>query len=174
MYALVGCRDCSALWVVEGRPETSQCPRCGSRHQFDRLKQFVSTDDEDHAREVRASILANRQGEGDAFAETDSFAEMEQRLDEAGVDDDEYLEASGVDPDSVAAAGERAEQGATGGSSRRETVLAALESLDAPTEDEVVAYAEERGVPTEYTERALTKLARQGRVAESGGVYRLL
>src|SRR6056297_2742917 len=77
MYAVVGCSDCQALKIVEGRPETTQCPRCGKRRTFEKLKKFVETDDEDHAREVRSSMLATRQGEGEAFAELDSFSEMD-------------------------------------------------------------------------------------------------
>ena len=174
MYAVVGCSECSALWVVEGRPETTQCPRCGSRRQHAKRRKFVETDDEDHAREVRASMLANRQGHGDAFAELDSFAELDRQVDEAGVDDETYLDASGVDSEAVAAAGERAGTGTGGGASRRDTVLAALRDLDAPTEADVVAYAAERGVPADYTEKTLRKLARAGEVTESGGTYRLL
>ncbi|WP_324759043.1 DUF5817 domain-containing protein [Haloarcula sp. GH36] len=174
MYAVVGCSECSALWIVEGEQATSQCPRCGSRRQHDKRRRFVETDDEAHAREVRASMLANRQGHGDAFADLDSVAEMERRVEDAGVDDETYLEQSGVDTDSVAAAGERAETGAGGGQSRKQTVLAALRSLDAPTEDEVVAYARERDVPPDYTRRALQKLVRAGEVTESRGRYRLL
>ncbi len=115
MYAVVGCSDCSALWVTEGRPETTQCPRCGTRRKHEKRRKFVETDDEAHAREVRASMLANRQGEGDAFAELDSYAEMERQVDDAGVDDETYLEDSGVDTDAVSAAADRAEQGATRG-----------------------------------------------------------
>ncbi|PSP56086.1 replication protein H [Halobacteriales archaeon QS_1_67_19] len=176
MYAVVGCSDCGALKIVEGRPETTQCPRCGKRRKFEKLRKFVETDDEDHAREVRASMLANRQDEGEAFAELDSFAEMEARVEDAGIDDDEYLEASGVDTDEVAAAAERVEDrsASTRGTSRKETVLAALRELDRPTEDEVVAYAGERGVPDDYVRDALEKLTRRGEVSESRGRYRLL
>jgi len=174
MYAVVGCSACSALWVVEGRPETSQCPRCGKRRQHAKRRTFVETDAEDHAREVRASMLANRQGHGDDFAEMDSFAEMDRQLDDAGVDDETYLDESGIDTEAVAAAGERAEQGTGSGGSRKDTVRAALRDLDAPTEDEVIAYASERGVPAEYTRTALAKFVRAGEVTESGGSYRLL
>jgi DNA-directed RNA polymerase subunit RPC12/RpoP len=176
MYAVVGCSDCGALKIVDGRPETTQCPRCGKRRTFEKLKKFVETDDEDHAREVRASMLANRQDQGEAFAELDSFAEMETQLDDAGIDDDEYLEAAGIDSDEVAAAAERAENrsASTRGSSRKETVLDALHELDRPTEDEVVAFAEERGVPADYVRDALDKLRRRGEVSESRGRYRLL
>jgi predicted nucleic acid-binding Zn-ribbon protein len=174
MYAVVGCGDCSALWVVADEPETTGCPRCGKRHRYGKLKRFVTTADEDHAREVRASMLANRQGEGEAFAEFDSFTEMEGRVEDAGVSDDEYLERSGLDTEEVAAAGDRATEGAGGGTSREETVRAALRELDEPTADEVVAYAAEHGVPEEYVERALSKLARAGEVVESRGTYRLV
>jgi len=174
MYAVVGCSDCSALWIVEGRPDTSQCPRCGSRRQYDKRRQFVTTEDEDHAREVRASMLANRRDEGEAFAELDSFSALEDQAAEAGMDDDEYLDRAGVDADAVAAAGERAESGRGGGRSRKETVLSALRELDRPTEDEVVAYAGEHGVPADYVRDALDKLARRGEVSEHRGEYRLV
>ncbi|MFB6121312.1 MAG: DUF5817 domain-containing protein [Halobacteriaceae archaeon] len=174
MYAVVGCNECQALWVVADRPDTTRCPRCGKRHQFSTLKQFATAEDETAAREARAALLADRQGQSDAFADLDSMAEMETRIDEAGVDDETYLSESGVDADAVAEAGERAEQGPGGGSSRRDTVLAALESLDGPSTDEVVAYAEERGVPADYTREALDRLVRHGEVTRSGDTYRLL
>ncbi|HKL27784.1 MAG TPA: DUF5817 domain-containing protein [Natrialbaceae archaeon] len=175
MYSVVGCSECEALWIVDGRPETTECPRCGKRHQMKKLKQFVETDDEDHAREVRSSMLANRQGQGEAFAELDSFAEMEDQVDEDVVDDREYLERSGVDSDPVEAVGDRAERGTNASpSSRKEIVREALRDLDRPTESAVVEYAEDRGVPATYVETALEKLRRRGEVVESDGQYRLL
>jgi DNA replicative helicase MCM subunit Mcm2 (Cdc46/Mcm family) len=174
MYAVVGCSDCQALWIVEGRPETTQCPRCGSTRQHAKRRKFVETDDEDHAREVRASMLAARQDQGDAFAKLDSFAEMEAQLDDAGPNEDAVLEAAGVDPDEASAAGERATSGAGGSTSRKETVLAALRESEEPTAEDIVAYATERGVPESYVRNALEKLQRRGEVTESGGTYRRL
>lgn len=175
MYSVVGCNGCSALWVVEGRPETTKCPRCGKTRQFSKLKQFVTTDDVDHAREVRASMLASRQGHGEAFAELDSVAEMEARLDEAGVSDEEYLERAGLDTDEVASAADRAEQGSGSGSrSRKQVVEDAVADLDAPTEAEVVDYAVDHGVPADDARQLLAKLVRAGAVSESGGRYREL
>jgi len=174
MYAVVGCSDCQALWIVEGRPETTQCPRCGASRQHAKRRKFVETDDEDHAREVRASMLANRQGHGEEFAELESFTEMEERLDDAGVSDEEFLTASGLDVDEVAAAGERVESGSNGSQSRKETVLSALRTLEEPTAEDVEAYATERGVPADYVHDALAKLVRRGEVSENRGTYRLL
>jgi ribosomal protein S27E len=175
MYAVVGCGDCSALWLVEGHPETSQCPRCGTTRAYEKRRQFVTTDDEDHAREVRSSMLATRQDLGEAFAELDSFAEMADYVDDAGLDEETYLEEAGVDADAVAAAGERSERGAgTIGGSRKETVEEALRTLDSPDEQAVVDYATERGVPAEYVRRALDKLERTGAVTRRDGGYRLV
>ena len=171
MYAVVGCDECQALWIVEGRPDSSQCPRCGKTRKYEKRREFVTTDDEDHAREVRASMLAARQSQDEAFAELDSFAELDAQVDEAGIDDETYLAESGIDPDAVAEAGERE---SSGSSSREETVRDALRELDEPTEGDIVAYASERGVPEEYTRTALRKLVRAGEVSESRGVYRLL
>ena len=175
MYAVVGCDACQALWIVEGRPETSQCPRCGKTRAYEKRRQFVTTDDEDHAREVRASMLAARQGHGDAFADLDSFAEMDEYVDEAGVDDETYLEESGIDAEEVEEAAERSrDRTASGGTSRTETVRQALRDQNAPDEAAVVEYADERGVDREAARKVLEKLVRAGEVTERDGGYRLL
>lgn len=174
MYAVVGCNNCSNLWLVEGRQGTAQCSRCGKTHQFDRLHKFAETEDEDHARELRASILANRSDHGDAFANVDSFGQLENQIEDAGVDDREYLEGSGLDADEIDAAAEQFDDRSGSSQTRKETVLEALRTLDAPTEDEVVEYAAERDVPAEYVTTSLEKLAQQGRVSENRGVYRLI
>jgi hypothetical protein len=175
MYAVVGCPECSSLWVVEGRPETSRCPTCGQTRRHEKRRKFVTTDDPDHAREVRASMLAARQGHSDAFAELDSFAQLEEHVAGAGIDDETYLKESGVDADAVAGAADRLDEGeGAGRQSRQEVVVEALHDLDAPDEEGVVGYARRRDVPPEYARRALKKLVRAGRVSESGGEYRLL
>ncbi|ODR81692.1 replication protein H [Haladaptatus sp. W1] len=171
MYSVVGCNGCSNLWIVDGRPETTRCPRCGKRRTFKKLKKFVETDDEDHAREMRASMLANRQGHGEAFAELDSFAEMDSQADSSGMDDEEFLDRSGVDTEAVSAAANR-DSNQSVSKSKKQVVLDALATLDRPTEAEVVGYADERGVSSDYVERALDKLARRGEVSESRGRYR--
>jgi predicted nucleic acid-binding Zn-ribbon protein len=174
MYAVVGCGECGAFWVVESEPETTGCPRCGKRHRYERLKRFVETDDGDEARQARAALLADREGYGDAFGEMDSFAEMDERVADSGIEEATYLEASGLDAETIAAAGERAEGGAGGSSSRKEILTEALTELDRPTEAEIREYATDRGVPAADAERLLEKLRRSGAVSATGGRYRLL
>ena len=170
MYAVVGCSDCQALWIVDGRPERSECPRCGRSKKYEKRKQFVTTDDEDHAREVRASMLAARQGQSDAFAEIGTFAELEEMVDASGIDDETYLSESGIDPDEVQAAADDE----TTSKSRDEIVREAIRELSAPTEEAIVEYADEHGVSQSYTENAIRKLVRAGEASENRGTYRLV
>jgi hypothetical protein len=170
MYAVVGCDECQALWVVEGQQERSGCPRCGRTRRHEKRRKFVTTEDGDHAREVRASMLAARSGHDEAFAELDSFAGLETQVDSAGIDDETYLEESGLDPESVAAAGDSS----TASRGRTEVVRDAVRELDEPTEQAVIDYAQESGVSPADTERTLTKLVRNGELSRHRGEYRSL
>jgi hypothetical protein len=170
MYAVVGCSDCSALWVVTDDRETTRCPRCGTRHQFDRLRRFVETDDEAHAREVRASMLAARQDESASFAAVDGYADLERQTDHVGVDDEEYLERGGVDPDAAREAGERATAGHGGSRSRDEIVRDAVRDLDGPDREAVREYASERGVPHSAVDDLLDRLHERGELIDDGGL----
>jgi len=176
MYAVVGCRDCDGLWLVSdpGDAETARCPRCGTRHSTDRLRRLYESSDREAVREARAAMLAERRGESEAFAEVDHVADLERAVADAGVDDREYLEASGLDADAVADAGDVS--GGSGGSSRpREAIVReAVREASPPTEDAVVDYAAGRGVPAGAARDLLDRLVREGEATASGGEYRLL
>jgi DNA-directed RNA polymerase subunit RPC12/RpoP/DNA replicative helicase MCM subunit Mcm2 (Cdc46/Mcm family) len=172
MYAVVGCTDCAALWLVSD-PEaskTTRCPRCGRRHQIKKLRRFFESPSEDEARQARSELLAKKQGASEAFADLDSVAELERRTDEPAVDDREYLEASGIDADAVAAAGSASRRSR----GRDQVVEDAIREQDRPTEAEIVDYAAEHGVPADAARDLLQKLTRRGDASESGGRYRLL
>lgn len=172
MYRVVGCRDCGAMWIVAERPETTTCPRCGTRYRFEALQAFAETEDEAAARAARTALLADRTGHEDVLADLDGVTAGQ--LDATGVDDEADLEAVGLDPEEIAAAGDRAGTSPPRLPDRRETVLAAVEALDRPTEAEVVTYAAERDVPAEAARGQLSRLVRVGEVSESGGRYRRL
>jgi hypothetical protein len=173
MYSVVGCSACEALWIVADRPETTNCPRCRTRHQFDRLKKFVTTEEKDEAREVRAAMLADRQDAGEAYGDLESVDEMESILEEAGIEDSEYLQAKGVDPAEAEAAGNAATEPRSRGS-RRDRVLDTIRDLEEPTEAAIVQAAADRGVPAEYTRSLLAKLSRNGDLTQTDDGYRLL
>ncbi|MFD1514806.1 DUF5817 family protein [Halomarina rubra] len=174
MYSVVGCPDCRALKIVDGRPETTKCQRCGRTSQFEKLRTFYRNEDVDAVREIRARLLAERSGHGDAYEALGTFSDLDEDADTAGMSAEEFLDRSGLDTDAVAAAGDRAEGGQGSSMSRRETVETALDDLDRPTEDEVVDYAADHGVPADYVRSALARLARRGEVTESNGRYRRL
>lgn len=173
MYAVVGCTDCHALWLLAdpNSAETATCPRCGRRHRTAKLKRFATAEDRETAREARGAMLADAAGATDTFRSLPSVAEMDAETDAAVVADEEYLDAAGLDADEVAAAGEGS---GSGSRSRPAIVRDALRDLDAPDEADVVAYAAERGVPEDAASDLLDRLVRRGEVTEHGGTYRLL
>jgi hypothetical protein len=177
MYAVVGCNECGNLWLLSDprAQKTANCPRCGKTHRTKKLRRFAESEDREAARQARAALLAKKRGDSEAFAETAHVADMESLVEESGIDDREYLEASGLDADAVDEAGERAASGSeTKSANRVDVVKAALREGDRPTEGEVVAYAEERGVDGEAARDVLERLTRGGEASESGGRYRLL
>lgn len=168
MYRVVGCRDCHALWTVEGRPETTQCPRCRTRHRFEKLRSFAETETSAAAARVRSAMLAKRADDGE-FVDP-----QEIDPDAVGMDEADFLAASGVDADAVEAAEARAEATTTRTRSRKRVVLEGLEELEEPTDAELIEYAAAAGVPESYVEKALEKLVRAGDVSRSNGGYRKL
>ena len=172
MYAVVGCTDCTALWVVSGRPETTSCPRCGTRRQFVKLKKFVETETAEAAKNVRSTMIQRRAGDDQ---DLEDFATLEEQAMASGIDEADFLAASGVDADAVAAASARAEASSSGESlSKRAAVERAVEELERPTEPEIVAFAANHGVERDYVERALAKLQQAGALTETSGRYRSL
>ncbi len=168
MYTVVGCRNCQSLWTVEGRPETTQCPRCRTRHRFEKLRSFAETETSEAAARVRSSMLADRATEGE-FVDP-----REIDTDAVGMDDDEFLAASGVDPEAVSAAERRADESTSRSRSRRQVVLDGLEELEDPTTTDLTEYAAAAGVEESYVERALEKLAQSGEITRTNDGYRKL
>lgn len=173
MYVVVGCSECQHLWLLSD-PQTNDsatCPGCGKTHQTDNLKHLFESAERDPARQTRAALLAKRSGESAAFAKLDHISEQEARLDDAGVDDKEYLEGVGLDANEVTAAGEIS---GSGSRSRTEILRDAIRETDPSTKDAIIARAAESGVPETAATDLLEKLARQGEIISGSGGYRIL
>ncbi|WP_435065615.1 DUF5817 domain-containing protein [Halobaculum sp. EA56] len=174
MYAVVGCRSCGNYWLLADPDEqdSATCSRCGTRHPTDRLKRFHESAERAEAAQARAKLLADKRGQSAEFERAGGVAELEREVDSFGgaVDDREYLERSGLDPDEVESAG--ADDG--GGSRTREEVVRDALREGNRTEEAVVEYATGHGVPAEAARDLLEKLARRGEATESRGEYRLL
>ncbi|MFB6310373.1 MAG: DUF5817 domain-containing protein [Salinirussus sp.] len=173
MYAVVGCSECGALWVLEGDPERSACPRCGSQRPREQRREFFTSQDADAAREARSRMLAKRHGlSEDADAVTD-FAALADAIDDAGPDDETYLSEAGLDPEEIASVDERSTV-SRNRQAETEIVRDALRKLDAPDQAAVVAYCADRDVDPERTQELLGRLERAGVVTKTAGSYRLL
>lgn len=175
MYAVVGCTECGTMWLLSD-PEASDsatCPRCGRTHQTEKLKRFFESEDRSAAQQARSALLAKKQGDSEAFADVDHVSDLESQVEDAGVDDREYLERSGLDADEVFEAGSKTSN-AGSSRSRDEIVRDAVREADEPTEDGIVAYATDHGVPDQSARDLLQKLVRRGEASRSGGRYRLL
>ncbi|QZA89478.1 replication protein H [Salinarchaeum sp. IM2453] len=170
-YSVVGCRNCSMLWIIDGQPVTSKCPRCSTRYQTDRLRTLAEANDKTQAKELRAQLLADEQDQADGYDQLDSYSEMDDQIDDVGVTDEEYLSSFGVDPDAAQAA---ASDSSTATKSNREIVLDAIDTLNSPTETDIIEYASDRGVSPDYVNKALPKLVETGDVSKHRGTYRLI
>lgn len=113
-------------------------------------------------------MLADRAAEGEFVDPREIDTET------VGMDDDEFLAASGVDPEAVSAAERRADGSTNRSRSRRRVVLDGLEDLEEPTTADLVQYAADAGVGEAYVERALEKLARSGEITRTNDGYRKL
>lgn len=154
MYSVVGCPDCESVWIVESEPTTTTCPRCGTRHQFDRLRKLARAEDKLAAREARSMIMADRMA-GEEGADPDSFAEM-----------DRDIENRRSRPPSATPTGSP--------TSRESVVRSAIRTLEPATEPGIVSFAVDHDVPEEAARDILERLVRAGDVTESEGQYRLL
>lgn len=67
VYSVIECGDCTAIWIVEGTPDTTACPRCDTRHQFDAMRPLSTHEDKAGATAARGAILADRSDHGDEF-----------------------------------------------------------------------------------------------------------
>lgn len=176
MYAVVGCNACGNLWLVRdpASSETARCSRCEKTHQIRKLKRFFESEDRDAAREARAALLAKKHGDSEAFAAVDHVADLEDAVESAGIDDREYLEASGIDADAVFEAGARTTETTRSSRSREAIVREAVDAVADPTADNVVSHAVDHGVPADAAREIVTALTRRGELSESGGRYRTL
>lgn len=174
MYAVVGCADCGTYWLLSdpAGQDSATCPRCGRTHRTRKLRRFYESEDRAAAVQARAKLLADEHGDGDAFEAAGTAADHERTVEESGrmVDDREYLEASGLDAEEVDAAGDLP----GGGSRSRDQVVRDAIREGHTTEEAVLEYAAEFGVPAEAARGLLERLRRRGEVSESRGEYRLL
>lgn len=160
MFTVVICPDCQYIWIVDGRPNRTACPRCESSHEFPGLRHLEKTEDKVEARNVRAAFTAKLNGMKEEFEQ----ATRERNILDEDVDSDlgpdDRLRERGIDPSEV----EDAISEDTGSKSEKEIVVDAIETLDSPTVEEIIEHAGERGVGRSKVEKVLEKLRKRGEI----------
>lgn len=164
MYQVVGCGDCNTLWIITDSPETTTCPGCGTRHTTATLRALATSEDKETARQARTKLLAERHG-------VEDISELLATSNHRPIDSD-VLDPQDIS-DLGSAKSESSEDGHSSGS-QRDIVIAALRTLDQPTEADIRQFAEARGVPAKYVNTVLPKLVQEGSVSKQAGTYRLL
>lgn len=82
-YQVISCRDCGAPRIVEAGRKTTQCPRCGTRLDLERVLVHAETGSIDEARDAVGQINARRAG-GELLRENDpKTVEPADAIDEA-------------------------------------------------------------------------------------------
>lgn len=99
-YHVVGCSECSSLWILNDESEQSAvCPTCETQHSRHLLKNFASREDREEAAQVRSALLAKRAGYADS--DFDSYRVQRDQAEAPIVDDRELLEGLGLEDDLV-------------------------------------------------------------------------
>lgn len=174
MFAVVGCRECGTFWIVQDAPKTTGCPRCGTRHEYARLKKFVETDDADKAREARSRLIAEQSGYADAYADLGSFSELERQYDDPHPS--EFVDAQSIDSPSRARRSSRSVPSTDQQislDSARPIVLSAIRDLDRPTLASIIQYADAHGVTADQAREQLESLVETGNVRVENDRYSL-
>lgn len=166
MYEVVGCRSCGALWIREGEADTATCSRCRTRYQVDRLRTLGEADSIEAAREIRSRLIADRADYGGIVA---GYGELDGDGNDGVVSDESYLQAHGIDPQTVSEAGEPPKVVRRAG---WDVVLDAIGEVENATPDGILPVAKASGLSETDVTEILERLHQDGRVTRDGDEYR--
>ena len=169
MYVVVGCSSCHAFWVHDGSGETAGCPGCGTRHRLDQVKVFARTETATAARTARGALLAARDGRDPS--ELPGYTELEDDIADPLVTDRAVLRAHGIDPDRVAAAGDRA-MAPRGRVDQQTRIRQTIDAMEQPSVGAVVDALDD--IPPKIVEATVDGMLRDGALVRTDEGLRLL
>lgn len=173
MYTVVVCPNCRYCWIVQDRPDRTNCRRCQKSHQFGNLRKFHKTEQLTEARHARTTVRAEVLGDTSDFETAKEAGDLDVELDSV-VDETEYLEAQGIDVTELELVEERATSGSKSTRSEIQIVRDAISETTAPTETDVVRYANEHDVSEAAVQKILKKLKHDGAVIQTSDGFRIL
>lgn len=164
MYHVVVCSNCKNVWIVQNRPNTSQCGKCRRTRKFKLLKKYHKTDDKEEAKLARAFYQSRVDGQEELFDRALDKGALEEDLD-AFLDEDTHLEMRGMDPQQV----RNAVENILSNHNRRSEIRIirdAFRDLDNPNLSEFLDYTREYGISDENALIKLEGLVRSGSISE--------
>lgn len=176
MYSVIGCSNCESVKIVQGNPETTVCNRCQTQITLAKVQVIFKSEDLQEAKEARSLAMAKRNGfeylaeemvDREILADdvTRNVAEEELIREKSGDSPEEIQDAGDIDKPKTAE--ER--------DPKKRIVKDAIEFLDEPKDDDVVEFAEDRGVDPEQAVEIVDKLCMEGEAMRTReGTIRLL
>lgn len=169
MFHVVVCSNCKYVWIVEGRPKTSQCGKCRKTRKFDLLKKYHKTENREEAKLARAFYHAQVKDQGEHFERALDRGVLEEDLD-AFLTENEYLEMQGVDSETVEGVVENLLSSPEESKSEIQIIRDAFNDLEEPTFDEFLEYAEKNDLEEENAVLKLDGLVRSGVISDTGNI----
>jgi len=168
-YAVVGCSDCQALWLLDETvgDSTTTCPTCGTQHRRESLRTLAEAEDRAVANQQRSALLAERAGAADA--ELDPYWEQAMRADDPIVDDRAYLDGLGLDPALVATLTADSDQDESSTPSASTQPPGSGPDIDVPVADRPQLRG---GVATESRAPGVSLVEADGQLGIAGRTYR--
>lgn len=145
MFTVVVCSECKFVWIIQGRPDVSQCGRCRKRTKFSKLKKYFQSSDMEAARLARSHAQAKVNKQGLKFEKAMETGVLEQEIEDA-VTETEYLNEKGIGARNVIQAVEESFQANSIPNSKFEIVERALTNHEATSLDEFVNYTSGHGL----------------------------
>lgn len=161
-HAVVGCSDCSNLWIITAGNETSSCPRCGTQYPLTKLRKLATTTDKTHARELRGQLLAEQHGTPEQSPEETSYTTLEAELDTKNTPAAPSTSETETTP-------HRLSHG-----SKRDLLEHTIKTLEHPTLASIQDAMETNGIDPAQTEALLDKLRQDGSLIKENELYRVV
>jgi hypothetical protein len=154
-HAVVGCPECTALWIITPDPETVTCPRCRTHHPRSNLRKLATTTSKTQARELRGRLLA-----------------QQHNADPTAIDDTSYFSLEGELEPSDTTTQTAAEH--TLNLAKPELLKHTIQTLEDPTTDSIHHAMTTHGVDEEETTTLLEKLRHNGSIIKEHDQYRVI
>lgn len=151
-YVLV-CPDkyCRGITIASKKTKSKQCMSCNKSYKFNKYKIAFQTEDHNQAIAARTQLLTKESSGGPTFEEIQKEGGLEEQ--------DRVFPKDEDNKDNRSA---------------KEIVLDSIDSVDEPTEDNIIAKCVEDGLRKEKSEKILERTLQRGYAIKNKGLIELI